>query len=151
MSLRGAKRRGNLLCRWRYRPDLLAIFFPVERKIIVLPPSSRRQATVHRTVAFRFSNLSAHNKNPNPNGFGFSLCLMVTFDAGFFCSHYFKNPEKSCNYHSQVSTFDTISGLIVSISGLAISSSLCVRIHDRKCFTAGHPTDRRSCRWDPVP
>ena len=42
----------------RYRPDLFAFFFPMGRKIMELPPSSWRQADVHRTSVFRSSNLS---------------------------------------------------------------------------------------------
>ena len=34
--------------------DSFAIFFSLRRKFMVLPPSSWRQATVHRTVAFRW-------------------------------------------------------------------------------------------------
>jgi len=36
------------------------------------------------------------------------MCLMVTFDVAFFSAHYFKNPEKSCNFRSQVSTYITL-------------------------------------------
>ena len=71
----------NLLYRRMYRPDLSAFFFPVGRKIIVLPPSSRRQATVHWTVAFRSSNLFGRQKKTHTGWCVSFLNLMVTFDA----------------------------------------------------------------------
>jgi len=36
-------------------------------KIMVLPPSSRRQATVHRTVAFRWVRVLCRGNKQNPN------------------------------------------------------------------------------------
>ena len=41
-------------------------FLPGGKKIEVLPPSSRRQATVHRTVAFNCSSLAPYKqKSPD--------------------------------------------------------------------------------------
>ena len=48
--------------------------------IIVSASSSRRRATVHRTVAFDHSNLTANKKEPIPNGIGSFLELLARFE-----------------------------------------------------------------------
>ena len=50
--------------------------FPVERKIDVLPPSSWRQAIVHRTIAFKSSNPTLLIKNKT-QPFGWVLFFMA--------------------------------------------------------------------------
>ena len=78
------------------------------KKIIVLPPSSWRQADVHRTSAFSFSNLSvldfSKQKNDLSKQVVFCLSLIPTLDVTFSSRAILKNYEKSFSFRSQVST-----------------------------------------------
>ena len=65
------KRRGVSLSFFGTPEGTRLNFLPLRRKkIMVLPPSSRGQATVHRTVAFKwFSSLPKNQKSRYPNGY----------------------------------------------------------------------------------
>ena len=62
--------------------DSFAIFFPLVRKFIELPPPSRRQAKLHRSVASYRLNLasSSRQKEKPPDGWLFFLAESVRFE-----------------------------------------------------------------------
>ena len=83
---------------WVRVARLVCIFFPGGKKIEVLPPSSRRQATVHRTSAFRRvrSSCTLPERAP-PNGGALSGAGDRDRTGTLFTARDFKSLVSACS------------------------------------------------------